>query len=136
MKKKIKVGFWEFIARIVLKNRIAILGLIFFITLFLGLQWKNIRFSFTEANLLPDDNIVNTEYNSFLKEFGEEGNLIVVGIKDNTFFTPKVFAAWNKLMTDFKSKKEIDLVVSVGDLQKLQKNEAVESFELDRKSVV
>lgn len=130
MKKKLKVGFWEFVARIVLKNRIAILGLIFLITLFLGLQWKNIRFSFTEANLLPDNNIVNKEYNAFLKEFGEEGNLIVVGIKDEAFFTPKVFTAWNKLMLNFKSQKEIDLVVSVSDLKKLQKNEAIESFEL------
>ena len=130
MKKALKVGFWELIARIVLKNRIAILGLIFLITLFLGLQWKNIRFTFTEANLLPDDNIVNTQYKTFLDQFGEEGNLIVVGVKDNIFFTPKVFAAWNKLMTDFKSQKEIDLVVSVSDLKKLQKNEAAESFEL------
>lgn len=130
MKKKLKVGFWEFVARIVLKNKITILGLIFLITLFLGLQWKNIRFSFTEANLLPDNNVVNTQYNAFLKEFGEEGNLIVVGVKDNVFFTPKVFASWNKLMTDFKAQKEIDLVVSVSDLKKLQKNEAIESFEL------
>ncbi|WP_348800003.1 efflux RND transporter permease subunit [Flavobacterium adhaerens] len=130
MKKILKVGFWEFIARIVLKNRITILGLISLTTFFLCLQWKNIRFTFTEANLLPDDNIVNTEYNTFLKEFGEEGNLIVVGIKDKAFFTPKVFTAWNKLMTDLKSQKEIDLVVSVSDLKKIQKNEATESFEL------
>jgi uncharacterized protein len=130
MKKKSKVGFWEFIARIVLKNRIAILGLILVITLFLGLQTKNIRFSFTEANLLPDNDIINNQYNSFLKEFGEEGNLIIVGVKDDTFFTPKVFAAWNKLMADFKSQKEINLVVSVSDLKKLQKNEVTESFDL------
>lgn len=130
MKKILKVGFWELIARIVLKNRIAILGLIILITIFLALQWKNIRFSFTEANLLPDNDIVNTEYNAFLKEFGEEGNLIVVGVKDDAFFTPKVFAAWNKLMADFKSQKEIDLVISVGDLKKLEKNEATSSFDL------
>lgn len=130
MKKILKVGFWEFIARIVLKNRIAILGLILLITLFLGLQWKNIRFSFTEANLLPDNDIINTEYNGFLEKFGEEGNLIVVGVKDERFFNPKVFASWNKLMNDFKSQKEIDLVISVSDLKQLEKNEAIESFEL------
>ncbi len=130
MKNRLKVGFWELIARIVLKNRITILAVIFLITLFLGLQWKNIRFSFTEANLLPDTNIVNQEYNAFLAKFGEEGNLIVVGVKNDEFFTPKVFSAWNKLMTDFKTQKEIDLVVSVSDLKKLQKNEATESFDL------
>ncbi len=130
MKKKLKVGFWEFIARIVLKNRLFILGIILLLTVFLALQWKNIRFSFTEANLLPDNDIINTQYNAFLDKFGEEGNLIVVGVKDDAFFTPKAFAAWDKLMTDFKSNKEVDLVVSVSDLKKLQKNDSIQSFEL------
>lgn len=130
MKKKFKVGFWEFVARIVLKNRIIILGVIAFITLFLALQWKNIQFSFTEANLLPDDHIVNKEYNAFLDMFGEEGNLIVVGVKDDTFFTPKAFAAWTKLMNEFKAQKEVDLIISISDLKKLQKNENLQTFEL------
>ena len=33
------------------------------------------RFTYTEANLLPDDHEVNITYNNFLKIFGEEGNL-------------------------------------------------------------
>jgi hypothetical protein len=57
----------------------------------LALQWKNIRFSFTEANLLPDNHIVNKEYNAFWICL-RRGNLIV-GVKDDTF-TPKAFAAW------------------------------------------
>ncbi|MDD5151340.1 MAG: efflux RND transporter permease subunit [Flavobacterium sp.] len=130
MKKTLKVGFWEFIARMVLTNRLTILAVIIIITAALGSQWKNIRFTFTEANLLPDNNIVNKEYKGFLDKFGEEGNLIVVGVKDSTFFTPKAFIAWNKLMTDFKNQKEIELVVSVSDLKKLQKNEEKQTFEL------
>ena len=130
MRKRINVGFWEFIARIVLKNRITIIAGIILITIFFGLQWKNIRFSFTEANLLPDDHIVNKEYNAFLKEFGEEGNLIVVGVKGDAFFTPKAFEAWEKLTKSLKSQKEVDLVVSISDLQKLQKNDSLQSFEL------
>ncbi len=130
MKKKLKVGFWEFIARIVLKNRIAILSLIILLTVFFGLQWKNIQFSFTEANLLPDDHPINNEYNTFLKEFGEEGNLIVVGVKDDAFYTPKAFEAWGKLMASIKAQKEVDLIVSISDLQKLQKNDSLQTFEL------
>lgn len=130
MRKKLKVGFWEFIARIVLKNRIVILGIILLITVFLALQWKNIRFSFTEANLLPDNHIINKEYNAFLKEFGEEGNLIVVGVQDKKIFTPKAFAAWTKLMNEIKNQKEVDLVVSISDLKKLQKNDSLQTFEL------
>ncbi|MEO8234284.1 MAG: efflux RND transporter permease subunit [Flavobacterium sp.] len=130
MKKMLSIGFWEFIARVILRNRIVFLSGIVIITVLFAMQWKNIKFTHSEANLLPDDHPVNIEYKAFLDKFGEEGNLIVVGVKDTTFFTPKVFKAWNKLMTELQNDKEVELVVSVNDLKKLQKNETRKSFEL------
>lgn len=130
MKKKNTVGFWEFVAGIILRNRIAILVGIGLITIFLGFQWKNVKFSYTEANLLPDNHIVNKEYNAFLEKFGEEGNLIVIGTNDDAFFTPEAFAAWNKLMLDLKKDKEVDFVASVTDVKNLKKNEDKVDFEL------
>ena len=130
MKKTLRVGFWEFIARLILTYRITILVVIVAITIFLGLQWKNLSMTYTEANLLPKKHIVNRQYDEFLSKFGEEGNLIVIGFKDPKFFTPKAFAAWNELMTGLKNSKEIELVVSLNDLKKLQKDTLVEKFEL------
>ena len=130
MKKKIKVDFWEIIAGIVLRRRISILVTIVVFTIFLGLQWKNIHFTYAEANLLPDDHEVNIEYNTFLKEFGEEGNLIIIGSKDEKLFTPKVFENWTKLMSDFQKNKEVDLIVSIDNIKKLQKNDSLQSFEM------
>jgi predicted RND superfamily exporter protein len=130
MKKLLGIGFWELIARIILRNRIVILGCIALITILLAFQWKNIRFTQTEANLIPADDKVNVDYNKFLKEFGEEGNLIVIATKDQKIFTPKVYQAWSELMTEIKSHKEVTLVVSVDNLQKLTKNDSLETFEL------
>lgn len=130
MKKKLKGGFWGFIAGIVLRNRITILIVIGLITIFLAMQWKYIRFTYTEANLLPDDEVANVEYKTFLDTFGEEGNLIVIGVKGDDFFSPRTFAAWDKLMAGLKKDKEIDLVVSISDLKKLQKNDSLQTFEL------
>ena len=130
MIKWFSLGFWELFARVVLRNRILMLSIIVAITVLLALQWKNIHFTQTEANMLPDDNIVNIEYKAFLNKFGEEGNLVVIGVKDSTFFSPKVFASWEKLMNSLKQEKAIDLVISINDLKKLQKNESLEKFEL------
>ena len=130
MKKTLKVGIWEFIARLILTNRIKILITIVAITIFLGFQWRNLGMTYTEANLLPQKHIVNQQYNDFLSKFGEEGNLIVIGFKDTTFFTPKAFAAWNELMTGLKNAKEVELVVSLNDLKKLQKDTLAEKFKL------
>ena len=130
MKNKLKVGFWEAVARLVLRNRIAILVSIALLTIFLVMQFKNVGMTYNEANLLPKNHIVNQQYTQFLNTFGEEGNLVVIGVKDETFFTPKAFSAWNVLMKSLKSQKEIELVVSVNDLKKLQKNQVKQNFEL------
>ena len=129
MSKWFSVGFWESVARVILRNRITILSIIFLFTVFLALQWKNMRFTYTEANLLPDHHEINLQYNDFLDKFGEEGNLIVIGIKDSTFFTPKNFSAWTQLMETLKKSKEVELIISVDDLKKLNKNETLETFE-------
>ncbi len=130
MAKWFSVGFWEAIARIILRNRIVILSLIVLFTVFMAIQWKNMRFTYTEANLLPDHHEVNEEYKHFLDKFGEEGNLIVIGVQNSTFFTTKSFAAWSKMMEKFRTNKAVEFVISVETLQKLQKNQKDESFEL------
>ncbi|MET0760548.1 MAG: MMPL family transporter [Flavobacterium sp.] len=130
MIKWFSLGFWELIARVVLRNRILMLSIIVAITALLAMQWKNIHFTYTEANLLPDDNIVNIEYKAFLNKFGEEGNLVIIGVKDSTIFTPKAYASWSKMMNSLKDSKEVDLVISLNDLKKLQKNDTLEKFEL------
>lgn len=130
MKNTHQVGFWEVLARIILKNRNAIIVAIVALTIFLGFQWKNLGMTYTEANLLPKKHIVNQQYQDFLDKFGEEGNLIVIGFNDKTFFTPEAFAAWSKLMTGLKKAKEVDLVVSLNDLKKLEKDTIAQKFRL------
>ena len=130
MKNTHQFGFWEVLARIILKNRNAIIVAIVALTIFLGFQWKNLGMTYTEANLLPKKHIVNEQYQDFLDKFGEEGNLIVIGFNDKTFFTPEAFAAWSELMTGLKKAKEVDLVVSLNDLKKLEKDTIAQKFRL------
>ncbi|MFL0353147.1 RND family transporter [Xanthomarina sp. GH4-25] len=124
-------GFWDVIARIILRNKIAILIAIALVTILFSTQWKNMRFTYTEANLLPDDHEVNVVYTDFLKIFGEEGNLVVLGIKDSTLFTVEKLNAWNQLSEAFKTSKGVEAVVSIKDLKKLVKNTEKERFELE-----
>lgn len=94
------------------------------------MQWKHMRFTYTEANLLPDDHEINIEYKEFLDQFGEEGNLIVLGVKDSTLFTPENFSAWNQLSRDFRKAEEVELTLAIGDLQKLEKRKDIEGFHM------
>ncbi len=89
------------------------------------------RFTYTEANLLPDNHAVNIEYQKFLDLFGEEGNLIVLAVKDSTLFTPQNFNEWQKLSKQLNAFPEVNLVLSTENLQKLVKNNEKQTFELE-----
>jgi len=130
LNKLFSIGFWSATARFILRNRVFILVAIACCTIFLGMQWKHMRFTYTEANMLPDDHQVNTAYNTFLDTFGEEGNLIIYGVKDSLLFTPSNFSTWNTLSKELGQAPEVDLTLSVGDLQKLKKRTDSIGFEM------
>jgi len=129
MTKLFSVGFWAAIARIILKNRILILILVTIATIALASQFKHMRFTYTEANLLPDDHAINKEYFEFLDTFGDEGNLIILGIQDDSFFTPEKFNAWNTLAEQLNTHKNITSVIGVGNIPILVKNEQKKAFD-------
>lgn len=130
MTKVLSLGFWNVVAGLILRNRAAIFIGIIGVTVFFGFQWQHMRLSYTEANLLPDDHEINIGYQKFLDKFGEEGNLIVMAVKDENLFTPEKFKAWNDFNASFKNHEEVDFVVSVGDLKKLVKKDNPSRFEL------
>lgn len=125
------MNFWTKVARIILRNRFIVLTLIAIITAFLITQMQYMKFSYTEANLLPENHEVNLEYNKFLEIFGEEGNLVILGVKDSTVFTPKKFNAWNNLVKYFDSLPEVDFTLSIADVQKLTADRKNKKFVLE-----
>ena len=130
MFKLLTTSFWETLARLILRNRITILILIAVTTIAMTSQWKNMRFSYTEANLLPDNHPVNLDYNQFLDIFGEEGNVIIVGVKDSINLTAKTFNAWSTLVKSFETTPNVEAVISVQDLKRLVKNKDKQQFDL------
>ena len=130
MAKFLSKGFWESVASIILRNRPLIIILVLAFTVFLGFQWRHMRFTYTEANLLPDDHEVNLEYQNFKDKFGEEGNLIVLGIQDERLFTPEILTAWNELSARIAQADAVALSLSLKDLKILDKQEEPQRFDL------
>lgn len=128
MFRNIFSGFWEKISQIILNNRILIILLLVSITYFFTTHWDKIRFTYTEANLLPETHKENIKYKKFTDKFGEEGNLVVISVKDSTLFTVENLNAWNKLSNSFREEKEVSTVIAFGDLQELKANGSSKEF--------
>ncbi|CAI8180381.1 MAG: MMPL family transporter [Flavobacteriaceae bacterium] len=121
-------NFWGITARVILRNRILILCGIALFTFFMSMQWKNMRFSNTEANLLPDDHPVNLAYNRFVAQFGEEGNIIAIAVKDSSLFELQNFRKWNKLSKQLAAFPEVSMVLSTDNLKLLEKSKTSDTF--------
>ena len=122
---------WEIFARIILRNRIVFLVFIFITTLLLSTQWKNLKFSYSEANLMPYDHPFNIAYDNFIDVFGEEGNLLIIAVKDSSLFEKNNFNAWIKLSESIKNNREVNNVVHVGNIPVISKDLIKKRFNID-----
>ena len=122
------MNFWQVVSRFILKQRIFILLVLALITAFLASHIKHIKFSHTEANLLPNDHVENIKYDNFLEIFGEEGNLIILAVQDSALFTVENFNRWNEFSKELDGFSEVDLTVSVGDIKTLEKDKKNQKF--------
>ena len=126
-----KLSIWKLISSFILYNRIVIILFLVSITSFFIINW-NLKFTYTEANLLPENHPENIKYRKFQEKFGEEGNLIVISVKDSTLFTVEKLNAWNNLSNSFKDKDEyVSTVIALGDLQKLNKDKELRRFKVE-----
>jgi predicted RND superfamily exporter protein len=122
---------WDIFARLILRNRIFFLVFIFISTLLLSTQWKNLKFSYSEANLMPKDHPFNLAYHNFINVFGEEGNLLIIAVKDSSLFKKNNFNSWIKLSQSFKNKKEVNNVIHVGNIPVISKDKIKKEFTVD-----
>ena len=125
------MGFWAGVSRFILTRRYLILIFIAGITYFLASQMQYMRFSNTEANLLPKNHEVNIEYDHFLELFGEEGNFIILATETLQFLHQKNSMLGMHLSKKLDSFPEIDFSVALGDIKKLVKNTETTSFDLE-----
>ena len=130
MKKKNNWSFWEGVARLILRNRFPLIIILIGITLFWISQWQHMRFTFTEANLLPDNHPQNIQYNDFLSLFGEEGSVLLIATKDPALFSTEKLTAWKALSEQLNAFDEIDLVLSIDNVKELVKNKQKKKLEL------
>jgi len=100
---------WKRITSIILRNRVVILIAIALLTVFAAYQTQNIKYSYEDANLLPNDDPTAINYRKFKSIFGEEATMIIMGTSDSLIYTPKVYKNWDLLAKEIGNIKPEDL---------------------------
>ena len=80
---------------------------------------------------MPKDHPFNLAYDNFVNVFGEEGNLLIIAVKDSSLFKKNNFNSWIELSQSFKNKKEVNNVIHVGNIPIISKDKIKKEFTVD-----
>ena len=115
---------WQRLAKLVLKNRLALLLILFSLTGAMIFFAAKIKMSYDFSNAIPVDNPKYQDYLSFKKKFGDDGNVLVIGVKTNDFFKLKDFQSFVKLNNELKKVPYVENVLSAANSVDLLKDTA------------
>jgi uncharacterized protein len=122
---------WKLLGEKVLQFRIILLILILAITAFLGWHASQVKLSYEFSRAIPTDNPKYIEYQAFRKKFGEDGNLMVIGLQSNRFFEKDFFNDYRSLQNDIKKIHGVEGVLSIPSAINLVKNEETEKLQAE-----
>jgi predicted RND superfamily exporter protein len=101
------------------------------ITLFLGYHARKVEMSYEYASMLPKKDRAFLDNQKFIEVFGEEGNIIIIGIQDSTFFEFHKFQKWKTLCNDLLKVEGVENLLSVSNAYNLHKNTEEKKFEIE-----
>ena len=93
---------WKRLAKFVLKNRLVLLILLFLCTGLMAFYASKIKLNYEFSKAIPTDNPKYQDYLSFKKKFGDDGNLLVIGVQTDHFFELKNFESFRALNDGLK----------------------------------
>src|SRR5664279_935331 len=104
---------WESIARFVLKNKLGLLIVLAAITAFMGWQASKVELSYNFTGAIPTDNARYVTYQNFRKQFGEDGNILAIGVQSPHLYEEKTFGDFALLGRELKKIKGVENVLSI-----------------------
>jgi predicted RND superfamily exporter protein len=104
---------WKSLAKFVLKNRLLLLILLFASSAVMAFFASKIKLSYEFAKAIPVDNPKYKDYLSFKEKFGDDGNLLVIGVQTDHFFEKNYFETYKQLHNDLKKIPHVEDVLSV-----------------------
>jgi predicted RND superfamily exporter protein len=115
---------WERVAKFILRFRWALLVLLVAATAVMAYHASKVELSYEFARAIPTDNPKYQAYQAFREQFGEDGNLLVIGMRTNLLFTARTFNDYAGLVKKLKFIPGVEDVLSIPGAVNLVKDTA------------
>ncbi len=119
---------WRNLALFVIKNRRLLIGLLAAITVFMAWEARKVEMTYDFAQVVSPDDPDMVYFQQFKRQFGEDGNVLVLGMQDSSVYELGNFNEL-RLLTDTLSGVEgVNGILGVTRLPRLEKDTVARSF--------
>src|SRR5438477_9790051 len=104
---------WQSLGQFILKYRLFLLLILLGLTSFMAYHAGKVELSYEFARAIPTDHPKYIAYQAFRKKFGEDGNLLVIGIQTKNIFQQDIFNDYISLAQNVKKVKGVEEIISM-----------------------
>jgi hypothetical protein len=120
---------WKFLSTSILKHKLAYTICVLLLTVFMAFQATKMQLSYEFAKILPDDDSTFIEYREFKQQFGEDGNVMVIGFEDKDFYKLDKFRDWHELALRIRKIQGVRDLISMTTIYKMNLNDSLQRFD-------
>lgn len=113
---------WTILVRVILRNRITILSVIFAITGLMVFQASRLEMDYGMVQMLPQDNPTSKTYKEFKELFGQDASLMVIGSDDKRILQLEYFRKFYDFTEEINSIEGVDTVLSISKIYNIVKD--------------
>ncbi len=122
---------WEKVANTILRNRLALIIFLVIATGLMLFKASQVQLAYDNPKFIPNDDPDYLAYNQFKKTFGDDGSIMVVGVKTPKLKELDFFNDWYDLTFKLDSTENINRVLSIANIIDLEKKSTIKYFEED-----
>jgi uncharacterized protein len=122
---------WTRIAQFIIKFRLLLIGVILVITMFMGYYATKVQMSYDLNRTVPLDDPEMVFLQKFKDQFGEDANIIGVGLRDSAIFRLENFNRFRELNNQVKAIEGVNNLLSLPEVKIIRKDTANKRFYFD-----
>jgi hydrophobe/amphiphile efflux-3 (HAE3) family protein len=121
---------WSIITGFIIRHRLWFLAIILALTAFMGYHAREVKLSYDLPQVIPESDPDYVFYQNFKKQYGEDGDMLIIGFQEKDLFHQDIFNKWLELTQKLQNSKGIKSVADVPTVQVLEKDTATHKFRM------
>jgi uncharacterized protein len=121
---------WNRIAELIIRFRVLLIVIIAGTTVVMAWYASRVQMSYDSNKTVPPNDPDMVTLTKFREQFGEDGNIIAIGLQDSAVYNVKNFIAYREMTRQIKKLEGVNEVISLPVLKMILKDTAQSRFYL------